>query len=344
MTQKIEKSQRALDPWIASSLLQKSIRRGETELALRAAYALLGSRGRNVWRRLVVIAFEDVGIGNLDAIRSTLDTAERHLSARNQNLSDGLDATVSSLCASDKNRGTDHLTCAAIHYQASTTVNPPTDLTDEVVIDLVSDPSRSIIRRAAVLLNCGFDTTPLGIARLARRLEVLRATMAGAPREALELSLRGLAVLKGSFVATLPLLASERGELREASSVVLEPPPLLEWVDGVPSYAFDKHTSAGKRALAKIANSSSDIRHVLSQFVEPSRYVDVVCMAAFHTDAVPLDRKLIWPGSDELERAGLEADMLKAGCPPCGVDSIMETIGLNLEQINAERVAVYGRK
>ena len=30
----------AADPWVVSSLLQKSIRRGETEIAQRAAFAL----------------------------------------------------------------------------------------------------------------------------------------------------------------------------------------------------------------------------------------------------------------------------------------------------------------
>jgi hypothetical protein len=49
----------AADPWVISSLLQKSIRRGETEIARRAALTLFKHRGSSVWRRLMVIAFED---------------------------------------------------------------------------------------------------------------------------------------------------------------------------------------------------------------------------------------------------------------------------------------------
>jgi hypothetical protein len=56
------------DPWIVSSLLQKSIRRGETEIARCAALTLFKHRGSSVWRRLMVIAFEDVGIGSLDVV------------------------------------------------------------------------------------------------------------------------------------------------------------------------------------------------------------------------------------------------------------------------------------
>jgi hypothetical protein len=46
------------DPWVISSLLQKSIRRGEIEIAQRAALALVQVKGTAIWRRLMVIAFE----------------------------------------------------------------------------------------------------------------------------------------------------------------------------------------------------------------------------------------------------------------------------------------------
>jgi hypothetical protein len=60
------------DSWIVSSLLQKSIRRGETEIAQRAALTLFKLRGSAIWRRLMVIAFEDVGIGSVDAVTMTV--------------------------------------------------------------------------------------------------------------------------------------------------------------------------------------------------------------------------------------------------------------------------------
>jgi hypothetical protein len=65
----------AADPWMVSSLLQKSIRRGETEIARCAALTLFKHRGSSVWRRLMVIAFEDVGIGSLDVVTTTVAAA-----------------------------------------------------------------------------------------------------------------------------------------------------------------------------------------------------------------------------------------------------------------------------
>jgi hypothetical protein len=66
----------AIDPWVASSLLQKAIRRGDVDLAERAAFTLSRYRGRGIWRRLVAIAFEDVGVGSVEAlIQSTMACA-----------------------------------------------------------------------------------------------------------------------------------------------------------------------------------------------------------------------------------------------------------------------------
>jgi hypothetical protein len=65
----------AADAWVISSLLQKSIRRGETEIAQRAAFTFFHLKGAAIWRRLMVIAFEDIGIGSVDALTKTVAAA-----------------------------------------------------------------------------------------------------------------------------------------------------------------------------------------------------------------------------------------------------------------------------
>jgi replication-associated recombination protein RarA len=62
-----------VSPWIAMSFLQKAIRRGRKDLAFRAAATLLIGAPDKLWRRLGCIAFEDIGVGDLDTV--TLVTA-----------------------------------------------------------------------------------------------------------------------------------------------------------------------------------------------------------------------------------------------------------------------------
>ena len=60
------------EPWVVSSLLQKAIRRGEKDIAQRAAQTLFALKGSAVWRRYMIIAFEDIGVGSPDAVIATV--------------------------------------------------------------------------------------------------------------------------------------------------------------------------------------------------------------------------------------------------------------------------------
>jgi hypothetical protein len=57
-----------ISPWVAMSLMQKAIRRGRKDMALRAAATLLHGSPDRLWRRLGCIAFEDIGIGGLETV------------------------------------------------------------------------------------------------------------------------------------------------------------------------------------------------------------------------------------------------------------------------------------
>lgn len=58
----------AADKWVLASGMQKSIRRGDTKRAASFALSLAQQDRRSVWRRLLVTAFEDIGIGNPDTV------------------------------------------------------------------------------------------------------------------------------------------------------------------------------------------------------------------------------------------------------------------------------------
>ena len=59
------------DRWLASSALQKSIRRGDVLIAQRALRTLYRHEPRSAWRGLLIVACVDVGIGAVDAVIAT---------------------------------------------------------------------------------------------------------------------------------------------------------------------------------------------------------------------------------------------------------------------------------
>ena len=96
--------------------MQKSIRRGETEIAQRAALTLLKLRGSAIWRRFMVIAFEDVGIGGVDAV--TLIVAAGSDAAWRKACGGDLRVAVhlaGVLAQAPKDRSADHLAGAKDH-------------------------------------------------------------------------------------------------------------------------------------------------------------------------------------------------------------------------------------
>src|SRR2546428_3394868 len=104
------------DRWIASSLLQKSIRRGDVELAQRAACTLHAFDRSAIWRRLVVIACEDIGVGDIDALLETFLAATSTDLRRQCGEAAVLGAVVRRLAEAVKDRSGDYLACAAADH------------------------------------------------------------------------------------------------------------------------------------------------------------------------------------------------------------------------------------
>jgi len=57
-----------ISPWLAMSLMQKAIRRRQEAIAMRAAATLLRDSPDRLWRRCGIVAFEDIGVADLDVV------------------------------------------------------------------------------------------------------------------------------------------------------------------------------------------------------------------------------------------------------------------------------------
>lgn len=325
-----------LDPWATSSLLQKAIRRGETELAQNAAASLYRYRGPAIWRRLINIAFEDVGIGNPDLVAEVvwLATNKRARSAIGDDADLILDL-VAKLAASPKDRSTDYLFCATVKADAG---RAQANLSGEPVYELIAiaaDIDEPIIRRsAAALLAC---TTNDKI-EAGEPLRELFATLAGNHPSPLYDAVvvaaqRGL----GAYILMAPILWSEYNSTGRPGHPVVQAVPEPEWVGGCPLYTFDKHTAAGKKAISRFAQQCEDVRTVLAQHVPLTARSNVAWMSAFYADAVPISLRFEWSQSRELEQSGFEADMCGAGCRLDGITPVLAAVLSNLRGLNACR-------
>ena len=118
-------------------------------------------------------------------------------------------------------------------------------------------------------------------------------------------------------------------------------PPCVTMIGEIPSYALDKHTSAGKLAIQRLARENRAVREALAAHVRPPMAIAAAAIAAFYADAAPVSLRYLWDGSADLERLGVEADMLEVGVRQEGIEPVLNVVRENLKHLDAIRAEVF---
>jgi len=331
MSKNTSNSPLKLDPWSASSLLQKAIRRGDTDLAQRAASLFYRYRGTAIFRRLLHIAIEDVGIANI-ALVSEIATLVTDKPLRDILGSDIelIHDTCGKLASSPKDRSADYLdsivrwaNLAPSTYERETGVGRLVSNAAQLLRQCTIDRNnQSTISEAAVHQLLDKDWT-------ARNPSLENIIVRAAKCRAYPFTLM--------LMPLWSVLAAENLEVSAATQSLPEP----EWLDGVPLFVFDKHTAIGKAAISRLASENPDMRRMLSRWVAAPHRIQVAEIAAFYADAMPVSRKFRWSRSEILEELGCQADMVLAGCDIDGVQCVLEAARDNLENLNDVRRRCY---
>lgn len=335
-----------LDPWVASSLLQKAIRRGESEYALWAGSTLHRQRGNAIWRRLTLIAFEDIGIGDLDLVVEVTRTAND----RDFMASLGVDTEIiadliGKLVAATKDRSTDYLICAATehpHHEHECEDIACLPIPDRLSVAV--DPAQPLIRRAvaacyAAGINGGGRQFLVG-SELSRFLDAFEAI--GFPSSlasAVDIAARKT---REPIVVMLPILWAALHQNGETSTIIDVP---------IPHGGF----SHGIRSLASISIPASGSRRSpssLARMIPYKRLCRNLWLIIGHGTSPPWQHSMRMPSpspadgigaAHALEAVGLEADMMKIGCPQAGVLPNAEAVRTNLDHLNAIRRRLLDR-
>jgi hypothetical protein len=333
----------AVDQWVVSSLLQKSIRRNERELAERAAFTFFKLKGSAIWRRLMVIAFEDVGIGSVDALTATVAAAGDSAWRKNHGGDLRLAAYLAGLLAeAPKDRSADYLCDAKDHPMLADFWRAMEKASLELRLSHVRDQALGLPQRAvAALFALGIgsrgDISRTGgleaLLTAFRELEV--------PEELVAATAIAAARTREPIAAMVPLiwLAARQSESRVCDCAV---PPLVK-ADDVPLYALDKHTRLGREAIWHFACENDTVRACLERFVPASQRRSAAYVAAFYVDAAPIARRLMWDQSEALEAFGIERDLLHAGVPTEGIQPLLAAMRANLGHLNELRAQVLAR-
>lgn len=333
-----------LDGWLASSLMQKAIRRGDTEIAMAASQRLFELRGTSAFNRLMVTAFEDIGVGSEAAIEiMVLGSFGPEARQKAGDTRQAIAQAVLQLSHSPKDRGADYLISSAHGHPSLEGVRERIGRMDIAGrIALATSHACPLAERAvAAWYASGIewgDEHRIGQGNLNRLLEGFRDV--GVSNGLLNATAIAAKRTHEPIVVMVPLLASALAASSPPSVAIL-PMPQSPLVHGIPLYAFGHHTRLGKQAIRRFVRDCLPVRKVLDRLVPEFRAVSVGEMAVYYADAAPVTPKLIWEQSEALERLGRESDFISAGAPVDAIEEIAGTVLFNLRYLNSIRAGLF---
>jgi hypothetical protein len=261
------------DRWLAASALQKAIRRGDALTAGPSARTLYRSDLRAAWRRLLVIAYEDIGIGAVEAVIATTLRSANARGDREAGEDEAAALAISQMLTSaPKDRSADLLFATVLHDPALKNARSRCrSVSIARRLECVADPTLPLPERAlAAWHSSGVEERgeprvgPGDLGGLMRTYAEL-----GVPEPLLEAVALALKKTREPFVLMLPLLWLGAAE---GESEIVDPPlPPSSLINGVPLYALDKHTRVGRQAIGRFARENAEIARFLIKHAQGSR-------------------------------------------------------------------------
>ena len=326
-------------PWVAMSLLQKAVRRGRRDLALRAAATLRRDAPERLWRRLGCIASEDVGLGDLDAVGLvTAALAGSRFRAALGGEWAVANCVIDALARAPKCRAADDLLMACERRPAY--AQDRAELRALPTRELIAIASRpGPVHRRALALWCalGGGSRALGLRRRGEAQRVFDDLRhAGWPERIVEIARLGrrrTGELLGPFVALL------YRELAGPTGVKADERPPETMIGGTPSWAYDLYSREGRAAFARFLRSDAASAAWLRGRVDPGRRVAFFGHIVFRVEGGLVDHRMRWPLADQLRR---EADVECSG-PECrDASEILALARADIPRLNEARAEVLG--
>lgn len=296
------------DPYLLASAMQKAIRRSDLTTARRSGHQLYALDRQRLWRRLAVVALEDIGMADIAAVAeliaiSALTEARRSLNGD----AFALDHALTLACSAIKDRSGDQLGSIVGREPPSDEDRAALRLASlSALLAMVADARLPCTRRlrAAALASGRCDGPVHPGAHVVAVLDVLHEL--GVP----PLLIKACEVYAARQRDLLPVLVPFADALRApgcTSMVVSHDLGSPELIEDWPCYAFDPlWTRTGKRAVEL---------WLRSYWMKPPWLPRQVAAALWNVESAACDRTLAWSVSNQLRERAHRADLLARGVP-----------------------------
>ncbi|BCM16735.1 hypothetical protein [Mesorhizobium sp. J8] len=326
-----------VSPWLAMALLQKAIRRGHHPFALQAAATLLQLSPDKLWRRAVSIAFEDIGIADLEIV--SLVTAS--LAGKAFRAKIGGEWLVASylverMCLAPKCRSADDLLMLSERHPAYEHLRLGlTYGTIPELLALVRSNAPLPKRALALWYAVGSDRCPspqLRTRKGAPQTVFDDLCEAGHPHTLVEVAREGFRRSGQVLCPFVVLLASQKSE--QPAFIEDDDFPPETMCGSLPSWALDVYSREGQQALRRFLGRNCDTARWVRSHVPPVQRIKFLGDILFAVEGGLLRNHYRWPLADELRRSWA-IECQGPFCPDAG--EIMSMLRIDIQLLNEER-------
>jgi hypothetical protein len=286
--------------WVAMSALQKAIRRGEVEIALRAAATLHRDAPERLFRRLAVIAFEDVGIADIEAVSLTVAA----LIGKRWRAEVGGEWAVASylikrLANAAHDRACDDLCMMASDHPRY--AKQRLDLGAGSAADSLAllHSAQTIEERALAIWSLNAYLREGRGKRSSRDPFMVFAYFAdkGVPAHILAMCDEGFRKTRETLALLFPLIYQAKPACGATIDDVMPP---QGFVNGVPLWALDKFTREGREAYRRFLLTECSTAKWMKAHVPRSAQIETLGTTVFAIESGQLSKRLRWQLGDQL--------------------------------------------
>lgn len=297
------------DKWLAASSMQKAIRRGHTDTALRAAMSLWLQDRRSFWRRAQTISVEDVGPASPETVVKVMTVHEApawRLRVGDLRTSMFLIKLMSE--AVKCRIAEQQFTICSLAPEYQNLRQELSSFNDDSLADNALDNAMPLQRRVLSLwLLAGTrrfpsENLPERRGSPGMAAEVLRGL--NAPAALTESCLVVSYKTRWPLILFTPLLWTELQKQPHLLSVCSDPLPELPHVEGIPIYGADQFTRIGKACLLQFKKAVPALKPFSSRQLG-------ICL--FYMEGEKTDKTLTSPALEEYRHAGELADAKATG-------------------------------
>jgi hypothetical protein len=304
-----------ISPWIAMSLLQKAIRRRREDLALSAAATLVKISPERLWRRCGGIAFEDIGVADLE----TLSLVTAALAGKRFRATMGgewavASCIVSKMARAPKCRTADDLLMSCELHPVYERLRR--DMATMRTIDLLriatgteALPERALALRYAVGTDPRSRHLRLRLGEPEPAFDAL--AQSGYASEVVEIGREGFRKTREALCALVVLLSDQGHDIGKIANDEMPPEAML---GNVPGWAYDQYSREGRRALGAFLEGSSDTARWVRAHLPQSKRVGFLGGIVFRAEGGLCRNRLRWQTADELRRL-VDYECHGAHCP-----------------------------